>query len=208
MSNLRSVARATWLGLLLGAAGCATGEYIWVDAIPDKLLPQEREYIIAPADVLNVRVFGQDSVSGKVKVRSDGRISLPLLNDQVAAGLTPEMLAQLLVADLKTFVVNPVVTVSVEETHPLQVSVLGEVMKPGVFKLEPGSDILNTLALAGGLTPYARRDRIFVLRRLQGGGSGAHARPLRIRFRYDALIRAEGRSAVFLLQDGDVLVAE
>jgi polysaccharide export outer membrane protein len=208
MKRHRSIALSSWLGLLLGLGGCATGEFIWVDAIPDDLLPAEREYVIAPADVLNVRVFGQDSVSGKVKVRNDGRISLPLLNDHVAAGLTPEMLARMLVADLKTFVVNPIVTVSLEETHPLQVSVLGEVMKPGVFKLEPGADILNTLALAGGLTPFARRDRIFVLRRLPGSSTGSHAKPLRIRFRYDALIRAEGRSAVFHLQDGDVLVAE
>ena len=194
--------------LLLALAGCATGEFVWVDAIPDELLPTETEYLIAPADVLNIRVFGQDTISGKVKVRSDGKISLPLLNDQVAAGLTPGMLARMLAADLKTFVVNPVVTVAVEETHPLQVSVLGEVVKPGVYKLEPGAEVLTTLALAGGLTPFARRDGIYVLRRLQGADNNSSAKPLRIRFRYHALIRAEGRAAAFRLQDGDVLVAE
>lgn len=208
MIPLRRLRSAPLGLLLLTLAGCATGEFVWVDSIPDDMLPQQTEYLISPGDVLNVRVFGQDNISGKVKVRSDGKISLPLLNDQVAAGLTPGMLAHMLVADLKTFVVSPVVTVVVEETHPFQVSVLGEVAKSGVYKLEPGADILNTLALAGGLTPYARRDGIYVLRRLQGSSRPASTRALRIRFRYDALIRAEGRAAAFQLQDGDVLVVE
>ncbi len=194
--------------LLLAQSGCATGEFVWVDSIPDDMLPQDPEYLISPGDMLNIRVFGQDSISGKVKVRSDGKISLPLLNDQMAAGLTPAMLANMLVADLKTFVVNPVVTVVVEETHPFQVSVLGEVTRAGVYKLEPGADVLTTLALAGGLTPFAHRDRIFVLRRLQGPTRSAATRALRIRFRYDSLTRAEGRAAAFQLQDGDVLVVE
>lgn len=195
--------------LLLALAGCAsTGEYVWIDRVPDRLLPQDGEYLITPADLLDIRVFGQDSVSGKVRVRSDGKISLPLLNDQVAAGLSPRTLAQMLEAGLKTFMVNPVVTVAVEETHPFQVTVVGEVARPGVYKLESGSDVLTTLALAGGITPFARRDRIFLLRRLQGSTQEAPQRALRIRFSYDAMTRGEGRAAIFRLQDGDALVIE
>ena len=199
----------TVLVLLLALSGCAsTGEYVWIDQIPDPLVPLNSEYIITPADLLDIRVFGNDNVSGKVRVRSDGKISLPLLNDQVAAGLSPGTLAQLLAAGLKTFMVNPVVTVAVEETHPFQVTVLGEVARPGVYKLDAGSDVLTTLALAGGLTPFARREGIFLLRRLQVSTQEAPRRALRIRFSYGALTRGEGRASIFRLQDGDALVIE
>ena len=144
-------------------------------------------------------------MSGRARVRTDGKISLPFVNDVEAAGQTPAALARRLQSRLKEFVNNPVVTVSLEEAGPIQVSVLGEVAHPGVFPVQAGANVLQALAAAGGLTPYASRDRIFVLRRSPPGGKV----PLvRIRFTYDKLAHAEGRAAAFRMRDGDVVVVE
>jgi len=188
------------------AAGCShVGDYVWVDAVSEPSAPGETEYVIAPGDVLNVRVFSQEGMSGRARVRTDGKISLPFVNDVEAAGQTPAALARRLQSRLKEFVNNPVVTVSLEEPGPLQVSVLGEVAHPGVFPVQAGANVLQALAAAGGLTPYASNDRIFVLRR---SPPGSKLPLVRIRFTYDKLAHAEGRAAAFRMRDGDVVVVE
>lgn len=196
--------------LLLAAAlslapGCSVGRYVWVDDLKEPISADETEYLIAAGDLLNVRVFNQEGISGKVRVRPDGRISLPFVNDVEAAGQTPAALARRLQLRLKEFINNPVVTISLEESGPIQVSVVGEVAKPGVYPVQPGSSVLHALAMAGGLTQYASRDAIFVLRK-PNPGSGPPL--LRIRFTYEKLAHAEGRSATFRMRDGDVLVVE
>jgi polysaccharide biosynthesis/export protein len=106
---------------------------------------------------------------------------------------------------LKAYVVNPVVTVTLEELRPLRVSVLGEVGKPGVYDLDRGSGVLAALAAGGGLTDYAHRDRIYVLRY---DHRASDPTPTRIRFRWDALSRGERAAATFLLRSGDLVVVE
>jgi polysaccharide export outer membrane protein len=197
------------IAMLAAAAlsACASlGEYVWVDALLDSGGAPEGEYLIVAGDLLSVRVVGQETMSSKTRVRADGRISLPFIDDQMAAGLTPTMLARFLETDLKTFLVNPRVTVALEEQHVVQVSVLGEVVKPGVYKLDQSQGVLHALALAGGLTQFAGRDRIFVVRKAADRAEGAQR--LRIRFSYDALAHASGRAASFRLQDADVLMVE
>jgi polysaccharide export outer membrane protein len=200
-------ARPATLPLLLVAAlaaGCAAvGDYVWVESAMPGRQRTDADFVIAPGDVLGVRVSGQDALSSKALVRADGKISLPLVNDQLAEGLTPGTLAQLLDAQYKTFIKNPVVTVVLEQRHADRVSVVGAVANPGTYTLTPGAGVLQALALGGGITPYAHRDRIFVLRREEAGRP-----PLRIRFRYQALLRAERPSASFDLRDGDVVVVE
>jgi polysaccharide export outer membrane protein len=188
------------------AAGCShLGDYVWVDAATEPSAPSENEYVIAPGDVLGVRVFSQEGMSGRSRVRTDGKISLPFVNDVEAAGQTPAALARRLQVRLKEFINNPVVTVSLEEAGPIQVSVLGEVAHAGVFPVQAGANVLQALAAAGGLTPYASHDRIFVLRKSPPGSKP----PLvRIRFTYDKLAHAEGRAAAFRMRDGDVVVVE
>ncbi len=164
----------------------------------------EAEYRIAPGDVITVRVWNQDSMSSpRARVRDDGKISVPFLQDVEVAGTTPTELAQRLQVKLKTYVVNPVVTVTVDEVRPLRVSVVGEVTHPGQFELEHGAGVLAALAAAGGLTDYAHRDAIFVVRNPPDAKA-----PVRIRFRYAALAGAEVRAASFRLRPGDVIVAE
>jgi polysaccharide export outer membrane protein len=186
------------------AVGCASiGDYVWVEASVPARRRGNLDFVIASGDVLGVRVSGQEALTTRALVRADGKISLPLVNDQLAAGLTPATLALLLNAEFKTFINNPVVTVQLEERHPDRVAVVGAVTAPGTFQLTPGAGVLQAIALAGGITPFAHRDRIFVLR-----SDGDARPPLRIRFRYQALLEADPASASLDLQDGDVVVVE
>jgi polysaccharide export outer membrane protein len=189
-----------------GLACCSSvGEYVWVDKYVEPAAQSHDVYLIAPGDLINVRVWNQESMSARVRVRPDGRVSLPFLNDVTAAGLEPPTLARDLQSRLKELIVKPVVSVAVEEAAPLEVSVVGEVSKPGVYRME-NAGVLNAIASAGGLTQYADRDRIFVLRRPPS--DKADAAPTRIRFTYEALSRVEGVAARFRLRKGDVVVVE
>jgi polysaccharide biosynthesis/export protein len=180
------------------SVGCRTADksFVWADTIPNSAA--EGPYLIAPGDTLSVRVFNQEGISGTVKVRPDGMITLPFLNDVQAAGVTTVQLAQRIQTRLTEFLVNPVVTVALQETRPLEVSVIGEVQHAGIYRLEPGAGVLNALAAAAGFTDFADRDRIFVVR------NGT----LRIRFTYAALSQVRERAAQFRLQPGDVVVVE
>ncbi len=175
------------------------GNYVWVDAYASAGEPGQ-SYVIAPGDLIQVRVFNQEQLSTRARVRGDGKISLPLVNDVSAAGLTPGGLAKDLEVRLTDFVKTPLVTVSLEETRPPNIYVIGEVTKPGVYPLETALGVLTALVNAGGLTQNARSDRIFVLR--QGPPE------TRIRFTYDALVRLEGKATSFRLRPGDVVVVE
>ncbi len=188
--------------LLVFALGCYTprGAFLEVD---EKLLVDDPGYRISPGDVLQVRVFQQEAMSARVKVRGDGKVSLPLVNDVLAAGKSPGALAAELQVRLKDFINTPVVTVSLEESRPVVVSVLGEVIRPGVVTLEAGSGVLQALAASGGLTDFAHRDGLFVLRRMP-----AQIAPKRLRFTWEILSRGEGPAARFTLLPGDVVVAE
>ena len=203
--NFRPEKWAPLCALLALAPACKhTGDFVWVDDLPQTPQPAEKEYVIQPGDTLSVRVWNQDGMSAKPRVRQDGKISLPFLNDVEAAGITPNVLARRLQARLKDFIVNPVVTISLEEPKPIQVSVLGEVGHPGILQLEPGAGLIQALATAGGLNDFASRDSIFVIRQTNPE-AGA---PLRIRFTYESLVQVRGRAATFRLQSGDVVVVE
>ena len=150
--------------------------------------------------MLSIQVWEQGQMSGRMRVRSDGRISLPFINDIEAAGKTPRALAADLENGLKTVVLTPRVTVVVEESKPLTISVMGEVAKPGPQTLERDTGVAHALAAAGGLTNFAHKDRIFVVR--------TSPKPVRIHFTYDSLTRAEGSASTFRLKPGDVIVVE
>lgn len=196
------------VGLL--AQGCGTtSTYRWVDELPDDDVPvgngEPEEYRIAPRDVLGVRVWNQEPMSlARARVREDGRLSLPFVKDVVAAGLTPSELGRKLQEDLVSVIVDPVVTVTLEEPAPLNVSVVGEVAHPGMFSMTRGAGVLHALAAAGGLTAYAERNGIYVLRRLTPSSPA----PTRIRFKYGELTSGGTAAAGFLMQSGDVVIVE
>jgi len=201
MRSLLVCAAATWLTL-----GCShVGEFVWVDAYKQPA-PASALYVISPGDLINVRVWNQEAMSARARVRQDGVITLPFVNDVAVAGLDPVVCAKRLQAKLKEFIVNPVVTVSLEEQAPLEISVLGEVNKPGVYRFERETSLLNLLAMCGGINEVARRDRIFVLRNEQQA-EGPN-KSVRIRFQYEALLHVEGAAGKFRLRKGDMLVVE
>jgi len=198
--------RLAALALIL-TAGCASnGTYVWADAFPVEAAAPTGTYLIAEGDLLGIRVYGQEALSGSVRVRSDGKISLPFVNELQAARLAPTTLAGLLQASLRTFLVNPVVVVSLEERHPAQVSVLGAVVLPGLYPLRPGTGVLQAVALAGGLTPFADREGLYVLR--AASDRPGHPTTARIRFTWKALVSGRGPAAAFELVENDVVVIE
>jgi polysaccharide export outer membrane protein len=186
------------------ACASASGGSIEVDQFkeaPDPS-PAEGGFTISAGDVLSIQVWDQEKMSARMRVRSDGRITLPFLNDVEAAGKTPVKLGTELEASLKSVIIDPRVTVVVEESKPptRNISVLGEVTRPGVQTLEPGAGVAQALAAAGGLTTFAHKGRIFVLR---PGPPTA-----RIHFTYEALTSLSGRAPLFRLRTGDVVVVE
>ena len=185
------------------AAGCATRvqtPFVWADEWPEPVA-SNGEYVIGLGDALNVQVWEQEKMSAVVRVRSDGMVSLPFLNDVPAAGVTPVALARDLEVRLKPFIVSPRVLVAVDDARPLSVSVLGQVGTPGLHSLAPGAGVAQALAAAGGLKDFAKKDRIFVVR-AEGDA------PLRIRMTWDAVTAGLGVAGRFRLRSGDVVVVE
>jgi polysaccharide export outer membrane protein len=139
-------------------------------ALQDPSKIGEQEYVIGPEDVLDIAVWDNLQLTRTVPVRPDGKISLPLLNDLKAAGLTPMQLKELLTTAFAAYIPMATVSVIVREVHSFKVTVIGEVKTPGRYELKSQSTVLDVLAMAGGLTEYADRSRIVVLRR-QGTGT-------------------------------------
>ncbi|MBX3190055.1 MAG: polysaccharide biosynthesis/export family protein [Labilithrix sp.] len=193
----RSLALGALIALFAVACG-GTGPYVWVESLPPESA-RANDVVIQDGDILNVRVFNQDPLSTRERVRSDGRISIPVIGEVVARGKRPAQLAGEIQERLKDIVKVPSVIVTLEQPAELKVSVVGEVRNSGVFQLDPGSNVLHALAAAGGLTDYADSDKIFVLRR---------SMPQRVRFRFSDLRSHEARSVAFTLQAGDVVVVE
>src|SRR5262245_53710508 len=137
--------------------------------LPGKDALALEEYRIGPEDVLNISVWKNDPMSRTVPVRPDGMISLPLLDDVRAAGLTPMQLRELLVQKLAEYVPSPSVSVIVSEVRSFKVSVLGEVNRPARYELKSRTTVLDVIALAGGFKLYAARTRIIIIR-IEGDG--------------------------------------
>ena len=154
-------------------------------------------YQIGPEDVLHVAVWKNEALTRTVPVRPDGMISLPLLNDVPAAGLTPLELRDKLAKRLAEYVPQPEVSVIVTEVRSFKVSVMGQVGKPGRYSLGSWATVADVLALGGGLTPFAAPSRITVMR-----GEGRTVR--KIPFNYDKL--ATGEQANFYVRPGDVVL--
>src|ERR1700723_940450 len=125
-------------------------------------------YVIGAQDVLDVSVWKEPEVSRIVPVRPDGKISLPLLNDVQAAGLTPAQLAVQITESLKKYVTSPQVTVIITTINSQRVYILGEVTRPGAFPMLPGMTVMQALSSAGGFTQFAKVKNIFV-RRIEDG---------------------------------------
>ena len=198
-SRLRVLPVACLAGLLYACA-TGTGGAIPIEQYTEPADAANSEYVIAVGDMLGIQVWDQPQMSGRFRVRSDGKLSLAFVNDAEAAGKTSTKLATDLEAALKSVILNPKVTIVIEESKPLTISVMGEVAKPGSLPLDPGAGVAQALAAAGGLSTFAKKDRIFVLRNTP--------KPVRIHFTYEALTRTVGPASAFRLKPGDVVVVE
>jgi polysaccharide biosynthesis/export protein len=153
-------------------------------------------YRIGPEDVLLISVWKNDALSRSVPVRPDGKISLPLLNDVQAAGLTALELRDVLTRKLTEYLPSPEVAVIVSDIRSFKVSVMGEVAKPGRYELKSWATVLDVLALAGGFTQFAARSRIVIL---QSDGKAMK----RIPFNYNKIA---GEQENFYLRNGDIIL--
>jgi polysaccharide export outer membrane protein len=167
-----------------------------VSTAPAALSP---DFVIGPEDLLQVSVWKNESLSRQLPVRPDGKISMPLLHDIQASGLTPMQLRDKISAALAEFMPNPEVSVTVLEVRSYRVSVLGEVQKPGVLQLKAPTTVLEALALAGGFRDFASPSKIVIFRKRDGGQTE------RLRFNYNRAVGAAGEENV-TLRSGDVVV--
>lgn len=155
------------------------------------------EYRIGVDDVLDIAVWNNTAISRTVPVRPDGKISLPLLNEVQAAGLTPPQLREALMAKLGDYMPAPEVSVIVREVHSFKVSVMGEVRKAGRYELNSRATVMDALAQAGGFTEFANRSKVVIMR-----AEGNNTK--RIPFNYNRAVSQEAEN--FLLQPGDIVV--
>jgi len=166
------------------------------DAASVRLPPH---YVIGPEDVLSIVFWRDKDMSAEVVVRPDGKVSLPLLNDIQAAGLTPEQLNERLTAAAGKFVQDPTATVVVKEIHSRKVFITGNVAKPGSFPLMGETTVLQLIALAGGLSEYANSKNITIMRAENG-------RTVTFRFDYKSVIKQKHLEQNILLKPNDTVI--
>ncbi len=166
------------------------------DALP---MDGVREYTIGEQDVLMITVWKEPELSGPVVVRPDGKITLPLVNEIVALGLTPAELQFVLTERLRPFLTVSQVTVAVREINSRKVYVIGQVGREGSYRINSTTTVLQLIAEVGGLREFANRKRIYVLRKENG-------KQVRYWFNYDDAIRGKNSAQDILLRPGDTLV--
>ena len=189
------VSRRVVLGNLLALAliGCGSGPVL-PERIPED--PRFDSYVIGVPDMLEIMVWEQPDLSGAVLVRRDGKISVPLMGDAVAAGRTPQELARQVEKGLSRFVADPRVDVSVIEMRSQVVSVIGGgIENSGVLELRSDMRVIDAIAEMGGLTPFAKKRQIRVLR-------GEESYP----FDYSTFMDGDAPSSNFLLAPGDTII--
>lgn len=164
-----------------------------------KAATEDPGYVIGADDVLSINVWKEPEVSAAVPVRPDGKISLALLNDVTAAGLTPTQLSSVITEKLKKYIDQPRVTVVVTQINSRRYFVLGEVGRPGAFPLLPEMTVMQGLSSAGGLSQYADGKKVYVLRNDSG-------KTLKLPFNYKEVVKGHNPEQNVLLKPGDTIV--
>lgn len=162
-------------------------------------------YAIGVGDVIEISVWKSPELSVSVPVRPDGRVSVPLLGDIQAAGMTPLALKEKLAVDFKKYVTAPEVSVVIKEINSRKVFVTGEVKTPGAFDLQPRAKLMQILAMAGGLTPYAK-GKVIVLRDNRESRDTGGNPEKRFEIELKTIISGKRPQDNIVLQPGDTLV--
>ena len=162
--------------------------------------PHDKDFVIGNGDVLNISVWKQPDLSRSVPVRSDGKVSLPLIGEITASGQTPLKLEQELTSKFQPFLAEPEVTVIVEQINSEKFNILGRVAKPGSYTLLNPTTVLDAIALAGGCRDFAKQKAIYILRRHPDGTE------TRMPFNYQEVIRGKNTAQNIDLQPRDTIV--
>ena len=161
--------------------------------------PPPPDYVIGPDDVLTVVIWREKDLSGDVTVRPDGKISLPLLNDVTASGLTPDELRRQLTKAASKFVAEPTVTVVVKQINSRKVFITGQVSRPGPYPLAGPTTVLQLIAMAGGVLEYADKENIVVMRTEKG-------RTMTFRFNFKDVMKLRNIRQNIELKPGDTVI--
>lgn len=162
------------------------------------------EFLIGPEDVLVVTVWRNQELSKEVIVRPDGKISLPLLGDIMAAGLTAQALSKQVADGLVEFMATPTVSVQVKEINSYHIFAVGEVGKPGKIVLKSFTSVLQGISYAGGFTTFASRNNVHVLRNVKNGQG--ETKQVMIPVPYQDIVQGKNLEANIILKAGDVIV--
>ncbi len=158
------------------------------------------DYVIGPEDVLAINVWKEPEISRSVPVRSDGAISLPLVGEVQAGGLTPLQLEKDITKKLQAYISEPEVAVMVQEMKSKRFNVLGQVVRPGSYLLTGSTTVLDAIALAGGFRDFAKQKAIYVLRRNSDGTDE------RLPFNYKDVVKGKNVDQNIKLQPRDSVV--
>ena len=157
------------------------------------------QYVIGPEDVLYIHVWKEETLTRTVPVRMDGKISLPLVQEIKAAGLTPLQLKEVLMRKLKEFIENPIVSVTVMEANSYKVYVTGMVRSPGVYRLRSETTVFQIISLVGGFTEWANPKKILIVRKEDG-------REKRIKVNYKKIMGGSDPGSDVILKTGDTII--
>jgi polysaccharide biosynthesis/export protein len=162
--------------------------------------PHEASFVIGNDDLLAINVWKEPDISRSIPVRSDGRISLPLVGEVQATGRTPLQLEEDIASRLRNYIAEPEVTVMVQEIRSQKFNILGQVTKPGSYSLELVTTVLDAIAAAGGFKDFANVKGIYILRQNSGGGES------RIAFNYKQVIKGKNPQQNLKLEPRDTIV--
>lgn len=168
-------------------------------AMEKSIPPPSSQYIIGPEDILKINVWNEPELSLSVPVRTDGKISIPLIHDIQVVNLTPIQLKEELTKKLSQYIENPTVSVIVEEVNSLKIFVVGNVNQPGVFDVKREVNILQAISMAGGFTEWAKKRKIKIFRK-HGGVEKV------IKVNYNKIISGKHPELNIPLQPGDTIV--
>lgn len=187
------------VAMQVGAGGCLQQE---VQYRGSAVLPAE--FLIGPEDVLVVTVWRNQELSKEVTVGPDGKISLPLLGDITAAGLTAQALSKVVSDKLVDFMSTPTVSVQVKEINSYHIFAVGEVNRPGKIVLKSFTSVLQGISYAGGFTLFASRNNVHVLRNIKNGQG--ETKQVMIPVPYQDIVAGKNLESNIILKAGDVIV--
>jgi polysaccharide export outer membrane protein len=171
-----------------------SGKKFQADVIADS-----DQYVIGSEDVLYIHVWKEEALTRTIPVRMDGKISLPLIQEIKAAGLTPLQLKEVLTRRFKEFIENPIVSVTVIEANSCKVYVMGQVRSPGVYRLRSETTVVQIIPLAGGFTDWANQKKILIVRKEDGLEK-------RITVNYKKIMSGKDPGSNVILKAGDTII--